>query len=651
MKDNIIKIVRYRDIVKNVCGCEHDMMVENFYQNIVKKLFQKRERKRNSINTIAQWERERKKIKINLEKAIGSKFPDTGVKIIEKGEIKKQDIIVRKILFSLHKDHYVPCLIYIPDEKKSLFPAVLIPAGHDINGKAGYNRIATFYAKNGYVAITYDFVGQGERQFVDKNGFVYAFASTAHNITGVPMTLYDFNLNWFTIFETISAIDVLKSTDFVDMAKIGITGASGGGTNSFYSAAFDERISAVAPAASVHCFLNKVYPDDCEQSFFNHIERGLDYCDIASFLIAPRHLFIVANSHDIWDIEGTKYVYETAKKFYRMHHAEEKLKITISDKGHGYYVEQIEQVLLWFNKIFDSRHEFIPYEKITENQLPSEKEICVLADNESRQYYLKNPLKIFKKNVNVQKDSGYIENIKRQLQPFLEKNCYWEIIDRYPMGNRYYCRMIFSPEKNLILPAEIVIPEKLDCTLILLDEIKRTEKQQLHIQKSFANNLVIRPDLRWCGETSYRERWEDYENFCQNNFSGKNFKTFIMCHILGRYVVVERAKDIICLVSILKKNWNIKKIIVHAHSSTAISAILAGIVDKRIEKLILEDFLFSYKSIFDVEYPLWRPDNFLQGILKSGLDIQDLCNLVHTEDITFIRPLDARMKIVNVNFH
>jgi len=45
MKDNIIKIVRYRDIVKNVCGCEHDMMVENFYQNIGKKLFQKREKK------------------------------------------------------------------------------------------------------------------------------------------------------------------------------------------------------------------------------------------------------------------------------------------------------------------------------------------------------------------------------------------------------------------------------------------------------------------------------------------------------------------------------------------------------------------------------------------------------------------------------
>lgn len=63
MKKNIIKVQRYRDIVKKYCGCEHNMMVNNFYQKIGKEIFQKRERIRNSIETIYHWEKERQKIK------------------------------------------------------------------------------------------------------------------------------------------------------------------------------------------------------------------------------------------------------------------------------------------------------------------------------------------------------------------------------------------------------------------------------------------------------------------------------------------------------------------------------------------------------------------------------------------------------------
>lgn len=158
------------------------------YQKIGKEIFQKRERLRNSIRTIYQWEKEKQRIKENFEQAIEEKFPKRNVKIVHKGEI-------RKIVFSLHKDHWVTALLCIPLEGRYSFPGILLSVGHSIDGKFTYNELAVFYASNGYVAITYDFLGQGERALKNKSEFVYAFPSTAHNIIGVPMTLYGYNLN------------------------------------------------------------------------------------------------------------------------------------------------------------------------------------------------------------------------------------------------------------------------------------------------------------------------------------------------------------------------------------------------------------------------------------------------------------------------
>ncbi|MCM8759059.1 MAG: acetylxylan esterase [Candidatus Omnitrophica bacterium] len=644
--NDTIKIQRYKDLVKEFCGCSPDMMVENFYQKIGNQIFQKREKIRDSIKTISQWEKEKLKIKRNLTVAIGSEFPKTQVKVIEKGEIKKKGFRVKKILFSLHKDHWVPSLIYIP-EGKGPFPGMLIPAGHDINGKFAYNEMAVFYALNGYVAITYDFVGQGERCLKDEDGYVYAFSSTAHNVIGVPMTLYGYNLNWFTIFESIAAIGVLKQTGIVDMSKVGITGASGGGTNAFYTAAADERVAATAPAASVHSFKNYVYPDDSEQSFFNHIEAGLDYADVASFLIAPRPMFIVANKHDIWDIEGTKYVYESAKKFYMMHNAEDKLKISVSEQGHCYNSKQQTEVLKWFNEIFGNKTQFFPLEKIDKKNLPSDDELCVLPDRMSQRFYLKNFLVVFKKNIGImKKDNSFVENIRQYLLPFTFKNFYLKNIGRYPTGKLNHCRMVFSPEKGLLLPAEVIVPEKPKQAIILLDEVGRIQNCQWQFEYAYKNYLVIKPDLRGTGETSMKDNWQDIENWCQNIFSGKNFKLFILCHLVGKSIVVERAKDILCLVSIINKNFKIKNVFVHARGIMALPAIIASIVDSRIEKLMLEEFLYSFRSVFEKDYPVWKPDAYFYGTLKAGFDINDLCSISRAKKIEFRKPLDGLMKPV-----
>lgn len=288
-----------------------------------------------------------------------------------------------------------------------------------------------------------------------------------------------------------------------------------------------------------------------------------------------------------------------------MYNVENNLKINIYKRGHSYKIDQQIDVLLWFNRIFDNKKEFVPYEKIEKRCLSSIEKLCILPEKKQQNFYLKNPLCVFKKNLEPVKkiDNNYIQNIKKHLAGFVDKKYYWRIIDRYPVGDNEYWRIVYSPEKGILFPAEIVKREKPSGVVILLDEITRTEKLERHISQSYKNLTVIRLDLRGFGESSTKESWEDWENWCQNNFSGKNFKLFIFCLLLGEYFPLEREKDIICLVSIAKK-INSGKIIIHAYSSTAISAILAGIVDRRINKLMLEEFLYSYESIFEGGYPV-----------------------------------------------
>ena len=70
---------------------------------------------------------------------------------------------------------------------------------------------------------------------------------------------------------------------------------------------------------------------------------------MASFLVAPRPLLIVANTRDIWPIQGTKEVFQDPA-FYRLLKADDRIGMIVSKKGHTYEGAEIERVARWFNR-------------------------------------------------------------------------------------------------------------------------------------------------------------------------------------------------------------------------------------------------------------------------------------------------------------
>src|SRR5699024_5481489 len=94
----------------------------------------------------------------------------------------------------------------------------------------------------------------------------------------------------------------------VDPDRIGITGRSGGGTQSAYIAAFDNRIYAAAPESYITNFkylLQSAGPQDAEQNFFHEIVRGIDHADLLE-VRAPKPAVMLTTNRGFFPIKGAR---------------------------------------------------------------------------------------------------------------------------------------------------------------------------------------------------------------------------------------------------------------------------------------------------------------------------------------------------------
>ena len=98
---------------------------------------------------------------------------------------------------------------------------MLSPCGHSTVGKAEgtYQIFHINLAKRGYVVLTYDPVGQGERsQFWDakKGRSQFNLSCGEHAVLGNPLYLIGSNLARYRIWDGMRALDYLASRPEVD---------------------------------------------------------------------------------------------------------------------------------------------------------------------------------------------------------------------------------------------------------------------------------------------------------------------------------------------------------------------------------------------------------------------------------------------------
>lgn len=247
------------------------------------------------------------------------------------GRIQMQGFHIEKLIFESLPGIYVAALVYAPDAAGK-HPAVLVPSGHSTNGKVYYQALCQRLVQRGYVVISWDAFGQGERsQFWDEKNHKsrYNLICAEHAILGNLAYLAGTNLARWEIWDGIRAVDYLLTRSDVDPDRINITGTSGGGFQTTLIAALDPRIKVVAPSCYITALPMRVYnrifkdPDsDPEQDLDGMISNGLDHPGLL-LLMYPRPVWVSAAVLDFFPIEGTQQtVHEVERVYQKFGHAD-----------------------------------------------------------------------------------------------------------------------------------------------------------------------------------------------------------------------------------------------------------------------------------------------------------------------------------------
>lgn len=304
------------------------------------------------------------------------------------GRIAMDGFHIEKLIFESLPGVYVTALLYVPDDpnkdqgevQKNRHPAVLVPAGHAENGKAHYQSLCQRLVQRGYVVISWDPVGQGERsQFWDtKSGKSrYNRICGEHAVMGNLAYLAGTNLARWEIWDGLRAFDYLLTRPEVDPARINITGTSGGGFQAIHIAALEPRIKVAAPSCYITALPMRVHnrifqdPDsDPEQDLYGMISNGVDDAGLL-LLMYPRPVFISAATLDFFPIEGARKSFHEVSQLYRRFNHADHIAMAESYNGHQYSDENQEaafEFLDHFNGLQD-RRALAPVRELDDNRV------------------------------------------------------------------------------------------------------------------------------------------------------------------------------------------------------------------------------------------------------------------------------------------
>jgi hypothetical protein len=444
-------------------------------------LLDKRENEISQLQTLADWQQRQKHIRETLTDIVGP-FPEKSplnpriVRTIDKGTFRIEHIIYESL-----PGFYVTSSLYIPEglKRNKKTPAVIYCSGHSADGyrSAVYQHVIINLVHKGFIVFAFDPVGQGERleYFDEKTGkSIVGGPTMEHSYPGAQAFLTGSSQAYYMIWDGIRAVDYLLTRKEVDPARIGITGRSGGGTQSAYIAAYDERIYAAAPEnylTNYRRLLQTIGPQDAEQNLFNIIARGLDHPD---FLIvrAPKPALMITTTRDMFSIQGAMETEKEVTRIYKAYEMPENFSRVEDDTVHASTVKNREAMYAFFQKFLDNPGN--PADEETEILTKEELLVTltgqvstslhgetVFSMNRRRAEDLEKNLESLRRNpttfipeavANAKRLSGYIEPLKVEEPVFagrLRRNTY--SIEKYFIkgeGNYPVPYLLFRPDKS-----------------------------------------------------------------------------------------------------------------------------------------------------------------------------------------------------------
>ena len=246
--------------------------------------------------------------------------PRTPLKPRVFGKVERDGYTIEKVVLETLPGFTLSGNLYRPTGKAGKRPGILSPHGHAKEGRvnADTQQRSVRWAKLGCVVFMYDMVG-----YVDSKPFGHAFQNDRLRRWGLSLVTLQ---TW----DSLRALDWLSTLPDVDPARIGCTGESGGGTQTFLLTAIDDRIKISAPVVMVSDW----FQGGCVCENCAGLRIGTDNVEIAA-LIAPRPLKLVGATGD-WTARTMTRAYPTLVNIYSLLGAADRVSADVFDFPHNY---------------------------------------------------------------------------------------------------------------------------------------------------------------------------------------------------------------------------------------------------------------------------------------------------------------------------
>lgn len=329
-------------------------------------------------DTLTQWQQRSGEVRTNLLVALGL-FPMPmrhPLHTVIHGLRDDGDYTVEKVYFQSLPGFYVTGSLYRPKGRTGLLPAVLCPHGHWPNGRfmqkpenevreaiasgaesmtnAASNILqarCVQLARMGCVTFLYDMIGYADSVQIPME-VAHGFAKQRPELSALnhwglfsaQAEMRSQSVMGLQAWNSIRALDFLCSLPEVDATRVGVTGESGGGTQTFILGAIDPRPAAVFPAVMVGTAMQGGCT--CENASNLRVDTG--NVEIAA-LFAPKPLGMTGAND--WTKETLTKGYPQLQQLYQILGAPKNVQLTsLTQFPHNYNQPSRMAMYHWFNE-------------------------------------------------------------------------------------------------------------------------------------------------------------------------------------------------------------------------------------------------------------------------------------------------------------
>jgi len=288
--------------------------------------------------TLAEWEARKAHLRKQILVAAGL-FPmpaRTPIHPVIFGKLEHEGYSIEKVYLESIPGYYVCGNLYRPTRKTGKRPGVLLTQGHWTYGRlenrenASAPTLGTSLALQGFVAFSYDMTGYND------------MIQTPHAFGSPVEQLWSFGPLGLQLWNSIRALDFLESLDDVDGTKIAMTGASGGGSQTFLLTAIDDRVHYSAPVNMVSAYMQG--GDFCENA--PGLRFDTSNPEIAA-MMAPRPMLLVSATGD-WTSHVPAEEFPGIRRIYELYGKADAIENAHIDAPHNYNAKSRAAVYKFF---------------------------------------------------------------------------------------------------------------------------------------------------------------------------------------------------------------------------------------------------------------------------------------------------------------